>query len=117
MDRHLLALRLQANNMPGAAPGTASAQASAVFDDPIFTHASTWALSTSNVSAPWLSSFGFGPVCDHGYGLGYMITDDDVRVHVTSWVDHPDTSTAAMKEAIIDSLRHIQKIKTEEVAE
>ena len=46
---------------------------SALFNDPLFSRSNTWDLSTSNVTQPFLSSFGFGPVTAAGYGIGYMV--------------------------------------------
>ena len=51
----------------------------------IRSRSSTGTLSTSNVAAPWLSNFGFGPTAMDGFGLGYQILNDSVPIHVTSW--------------------------------
>ena len=48
-----------------------------IFQDPIYADSSTWTLSTSNVTTPGvIKIFGFGAVCDRGYGLGYQILND-----------------------------------------
>uniref|UniRef100_A0A0C3TEV1 Choline/carnitine acyltransferase domain-containing protein n=1 Tax=Guillardia theta (strain CCMP2712) TaxID=905079 RepID=A0A0C3TEV1_GUITC len=41
----------------------------------------------SNVSTTWNSIFAFGPVSEHGYGVGYLIHDDQVLLNLTSWRD------------------------------
>ena len=61
---------------------------SAAFVEPIHSRAQThmrtptlssyassqhFTLSTSNVSAPFLEMFAFGPVVADGYGIGYMV--------------------------------------------
>jgi Choline/Carnitine o-acyltransferase len=48
-------------------------EGASLFTDPLFTRSSTWTLSTSNVTQPFLSSFGFGPVVSTGYGIGYLV--------------------------------------------
>ena len=106
VDRHLLGLSVLASE----GGMTESDEAGKLFKDPIFSHSSTWALSTSNVSSPWLDLFGFGAVCSHGYGLGYMITDDNIPIHITSWNENADTSTQGMKGEIVAALEHIQTI-------
>ena len=44
-------------------------------------------LSTSNCSTPGMESFGFGPVSEEGFGLGYGIERTRIMVYVTSFAD------------------------------
>ena len=67
VDRHLLALQSLA----------AEFEEHALFDTPLFKHSNSWTLSTSNVTSPFLSLFGFGAVVENGYGLGYCIFEDN----------------------------------------
>ena len=62
MDRHLLALRLLAEAQ-GRAPHP-------LFYDPLFGRSGRWRLSTSNLSVPHVTYFGFGAVVEDGYANG-----------------------------------------------
>ena len=55
----------------------------ALFEDPLFKHSKSWYLSTSNGTQPYLSMFGFGAVITEGYGLGYLIDNDNINVVIT----------------------------------
>ena len=107
VDRHLLKLS-------GLAREDGSADALALFDDPLYARSSTWKISTSNVASPWLSHFGFGPVCDDGYGFGYQIQDDGVPLHVTSWNHSQETVTSQeMYEGVSNALEELRSVCTE----
>jgi hypothetical protein len=80
-----------------------------LFDDDVFKQSSTWILSTSNVSAPFIDRFGFGAVTGSGYGLGYVIHDDDVPVNVTCFRDG-GTDSEKMANSIDESLKDIKKL-------
>lgn len=56
IDRHLYALRAAAAEASGGGEG--SALGAEFFGDPLVAQSSRWRLSTSNLSAPFLNSFG-----------------------------------------------------------
>lgn len=55
VDRHIAAMRAAAE---GAAGGGSKMLGAEFFEDPLVAESSSWRLSTSNVSMPFLSSFG-----------------------------------------------------------
>eukprot|EP00298_Acanthocystis_sp_HF-20_P013905 c20556_g1_i2.p1 GENE.c20556_g1_i2~~c20556_g1_i2.p1 ORF type:complete len:687 (+),score=270.52 c20556_g1_i2:24-2063(+) len=75
-ERHLFALRNMAssNKLP----------------DPVLFSSMGWrsinntVLSTSNCGNPSLAYFGFGPVVQNGFGIGYIIKDDSIAFAITS---------------------------------
>ena len=81
-----------------------------IFDDPMYARSSTWKLSTSNVGAPWVSWFGFGPTAADGFGLGYSINGDDIPVHVSSFRDGSPVSSAAMHGGICAALEELRAL-------
>ena len=101
VDRHLLALQKIA-----AEQGITHE----FFEDEVFQKSSAWVLSTSNVSAPFLDRFGFGAVTGDGYGLGYLIHDDDVPVNVTSFKSGSGTDSARMAGDIEKSLLAVKDL-------
>ena len=104
VDRHLLKLSILARQV-------GSQEATALFDDPLFERSSTWKISTSNVASPWLSHFGFGPVCEDGYGFGYQVLDDSVPLHLTSWQSSKETvSSGEMYAAVSDALEDLRSV-------
>ena len=104
VDRHLLKLGVLARE-------DGSEDALALFDDPLYARSSTWKISTSNVASPWLSHFGFGPVCDDGYGFGYQVLDDSVPLHVTSWNHSQETvSSKDMYEGVANALEELRSV-------
>ncbi|CAM9225193.1 unnamed protein product [Choristocarpus tenellus] len=59
VDRHLLAMRSAAAGTAGKS-GNAGGKDLGVefFEDPLNSYSSTWLLSTSNLSLPWVKQFG-----------------------------------------------------------
>jgi hypothetical protein len=43
-------------------------------------------MSTSNCGVAALSLFAFGPVCDDGFGLGYIIRENSININITSFM-------------------------------
>jgi hypothetical protein len=80
------------------------------FDDPLYSRCSTWKLSTSNVGAPWVSWFGFGPTAADGFGLGYSINGDNIPVHVSSFRDGDCATSAAMHAGICAALEELRQV-------
>ena len=104
VDRHLMSLKHLADKN-----GNESMRA--IFEDPLYGRSSTWKLSTSNVAAPWLAQFGFGPTAENGFGLGYQILDDSVPIHVTSWKSSTETvSSQKMFDGICEAMDSMKKL-------
>eukprot|EP01135_Chromosphaera_perkinsii_P011836 Nk52_evm27s2506 gene=Nk52_evmTU27s2506 len=76
IDRHLLGLKTIANtefpndDVP-------------FFCSRVFQETSVWALSTSNCGSGSITNFGFGPVCDHGVGIGYNIQPGKIYLSIS----------------------------------
>ena len=104
IDRHLLMLNKLAQD-------SGTEEALALFDDPLYTRSNTWKISTSNVASPWLSQFGFGPVCDDGYGFGYQVLDEKIPIHLTSWNHSKETvSSKDMYESVCKALEELHSV-------
>lgn len=106
IDRHLLGLKMEAKEH-GVCAGAADLE---IFDDDDYKRSGTWVLSTSNVTMPFINTFGFGAVTGEGYGLGYQIHDDRIPVHITSFASGAGTSSAAFRDATADALCDIRYI-------
>lgn len=74
--RHLFALQCLAQSKGEAEPE--------LFTDEGWTRLFKHVISSSNCGNPALRLFGFGPVAADGFGLGYIIKDDNVQFCVTS---------------------------------
>eukprot|EP01062_Namystynia_karyoxenos_P075683 TRINITY_DN7325_c0_g1_i1.p1 TRINITY_DN7325_c0_g1~~TRINITY_DN7325_c0_g1_i1.p1 ORF type:complete len:632 (+),score=177.23 TRINITY_DN7325_c0_g1_i1:104-1999(+) len=106
IDRHLLSLKMEAKTH-GVCPGAADLE---LFDDDIFRRSGTWTISTSNVTMPFIKTFGFGAVCPEGYGFGYQIFDDKIPVHITSFRSGAGTDSSAFRDAFSDALCDIHDV-------
>lgn len=96
IDRHLLCLETlaaaQGENVP-------------LFEDALYKASATWVMSTSNASDPNLVVFGFGPVIEEGFGLGYLIQDEGITVMVTCFKSAGQSAsrfTSALTQAFDD---------------
>ena len=65
--------------------GQASARLPPFFSDAAWNILSNHRLSTSNCGNPALRMFGFGPVSAEGFGVGYIIKDDNMQFCVSSF--------------------------------
>ncbi|KPI87529.1 putative carnitine/choline acetyltransferase [Leptomonas seymouri] len=92
-DRHLMALRHVAQNNGDKA-------ALAFFEDELFAKTNNAVLATSELSMPWLRYYTFGPSNPNGYGLGYVIDDQEVRVSLSAFTNSPATNVSDMKSAL-----------------
>lgn len=92
-DRHLMALRhiAQINGDKAAL---------AFFEDDLFAKTNSSVLATSEFSKPWLRYYTFGPVNHNGYGLGYVIDDNEVRVSLSAFTNSPATNVSDLKTAM-----------------
>ena len=79
-DRHLFALKyLQEKETPG--------KLHRIFTDQSYRLINHNILSTSTVASKHIAAGGFGPVVDDGYGIGYLIDDEQCGLLVTSYLD------------------------------
>ncbi|KAH7098270.1 acyltransferase ChoActase/COT/CPT [Auriculariales sp. MPI-PUGE-AT-0066] len=94
-DRHLYALycllqrELQEQGTPPPSPPPGEKVKTrktlpAIFTDNGWSVLNTSILSTSNCGNPALRLFGFGPVAEEGFGIGYIIKDDGISVCASS---------------------------------
>ncbi|KAG8339232.1 putative Choline Carnitine o acyltransferase [Trypanosoma vivax] len=93
VDRHLMALWKLAIDRKDAA-------GLSFFNDEVYKLCSTWKLSTSNVSAPWVERFMLGPVTANGYGVGYTIDEKETRLTLSAFTSSPSTDVGDMKAAV-----------------
>ncbi|KAH9480202.1 Carnitine O-acetyltransferase, mitochondrial [Psilocybe cubensis] len=56
----------------------------ALYTDGAFSKSNHWELSTSQLSSPYFSGWGYGEVVEDGYGVAYAIGDDYVRWTITN---------------------------------
>lgn len=59
-------------------------------------------MSTSNCGNQALCLFGFGPVCEEGFGLGYIIRDDSIHVNITSFKKKAKKFAEALTQSLLD---------------
>eukprot|EP00127_Corallochytrium_limacisporum_P002305 Clim_evm93s109 gene=Clim_evmTU93s109 len=101
-DRHLFGLKMSIHD---------GETVPALYQNPVYARSGTWRLSTSNCGGKSLDFFGFGPVCDDGFGFGYMIHNDAVHVNVSAWNgNEPATNPTAMSSAIAQSLQQLTQV-------
>ncbi|KAG5490421.1 hypothetical protein JKF63_00541 [Porcisia hertigi] len=102
-DRHLMALRHVARINGDKA-------ALAFFEDDVFLKTSTPVLSTSQFSEPWLRYYTFGPMQSNGYGLGYVIDEQEVRVSLSAFTNSPAANAADLKASLMVSCSTLFKL-------
>ena len=101
VDRHLYAMKCIAGERNLEVP---------FFKDPAYAYTSTWKMSTSNVTMPIFDIFGFGPVCEDGYGFGYLTGADSLPMCITSFKSHPETSSAEMASHLEQSFNEFNEL-------
>jgi carnitine O-acetyltransferase len=102
VDRHLYGLRIIAKMNDIPLPG--------IFSDPCFARSSHWSMSTSHCGSSALNLFGFGPVVADGFGLGYMIKNDEMDVVITSKYTHRFVSSSVFKAILEASLLEMKSV-------
>jgi len=80
VDRHLYGLFNLAKQIQQRVAGF---QMPEIFADIAWSRLRYDVMSTSNCGGYSLASFGFGPVVPDGYGLGYIIKDKCMHIHIT----------------------------------
>ena len=61
-----------------------------LYDSPGYRHLTHDFFSTSGVSFENISLFGFGPVVEDGYGIGYVINDEKINVSISTQMRNKD---------------------------
>jgi carnitine O-palmitoyltransferase 2 len=67
-------------------------------------------LSTSTVASKHIAAGGFGPVVDDGYGIGYLIDDEQCGLLVTSYLHRELPSFMQAADESFRELANIIKI-------
>ncbi|EED89384.1 carnitine acetyl transferase, partial [Thalassiosira pseudonana CCMP1335] len=100
IERHLFALKCIADKNGIPTPDFFSSEA--------YTRLNHTILSTSNCGNPSLKLFGFGPVVQDGFGIGYIIRDSGLQYSISS--KHRQTKRYAhtLKQTLIDMGKLLQ---------
>eukprot|EP01064_Diplonema_japonicum_P034235 TRINITY_DN7034_c0_g1_i1.p1 TRINITY_DN7034_c0_g1~~TRINITY_DN7034_c0_g1_i1.p1 ORF type:complete len:589 (+),score=168.14 TRINITY_DN7034_c0_g1_i1:55-1821(+) len=106
IDRHLMSLKMEATEHNVVDSSDASLE---LFSSPLYAQSSTWTLSTSNVTSPFIDYFGFGAVTTHGYGLGYMTFNNRLPIHLSAFRSG-ETKVSDMADSVEDALRKMMKL-------
>lgn len=101
VDRHMMGLGIMASVCGISHP---------LLSDPMYKKGKTWRLSTSNLTAPHVSYFTFGPVIQDGYGIGYSILPDCLQINVSSFKDGPTTDSGKFVKTLTTCLEEIAKL-------
>lgn len=94
LERHLFALAkiAEKNNIPTPE----------FFSSKAFQKLNHTVLSTSNCGNPSLRLFGFGPVVQDGFGIGYIIRDTGVQYSISSKHRQTERYAHTLKQTLID---------------
>ena len=104
IDRHLQALKSL------AATEKETMDAEQFFNDLLYGYSGNWQMSTANASASFVEAYCFGPVVEHGYGLGYVIHEDRITCAVSSFISSRKSSGSRMCEAVRQAMRDISVV-------
>jgi hypothetical protein len=58
----------------------------------------------------WNVIFNFGPVCDDGYGIGYLIHSNQIHFNITSFKASHHSDTMLFGKAVEDCLLKIREV-------
>lgn len=75
VDRHLFGLK----NL--LEPGQ---ELPSLFKDPAYSYSSSWFLSTSQLSSDHFNGYGWSQVIDGGFGIAYMINENNLQFNIVS---------------------------------
>ncbi|KAK1755962.1 acyltransferase ChoActase/COT/CPT [Echria macrotheca] len=75
VDRHLFGLKRL------VAPGE---ELPALYKDPAYGYSSSWYLSTSQLSSEFFNGYGWSQVIDQGFGIAYMINENNLNFNIVS---------------------------------
>lgn len=84
-----------------------------LFIDPVYNMTRHWRLSTSNCSSENLVLFTFGPVVDDGFGLGYIIHENNISISVTSKRSCPSTNSRLFVRMLETSLLEMSDLASQ----
>jgi len=100
VDRHLYGLFNLAKQLQSRVAGY---QMPELFTDIAWSRMKYDVMSTSNCGGYSLASFGFGPVVPDGYGLGYIIKDKCMHIHITYFgVDKAKKFSNMLEQTMLD---------------
>jgi len=102
-ERHLYGLYYLAKHRQQRLPGS---RVPRLFSDPVYSRLKTDLMSTSNCGVAALNLFAFGPVCDDGFGLGYIVKDKSIHVNITSFLNQ----ARKYGETLSESLNEIKQL-------
>ncbi|KAJ1973529.1 Carnitine O-acetyltransferase mitochondrial [Dimargaris xerosporica] len=101
IDRHLLGLRMCL--LPNETKP-------AMFEEPVFSHSCHWRLSTSQLSSPHFSGWGYGEVVPDGYGLAYMIKDNALHFNITCLNTRPDVNASRLHHYLQEAAEDMRRV-------
>lgn len=101
-DRHLFALKLTAKENDFAQIP--------LFLDPAYEDINKNVISSSTLNSPAIQGGGFGPVVQNGYGIAYMIMENQLGSMVTNYKPYRDgTNFIKILKSSFEKLRDILK--------
>jgi carnitine O-acetyltransferase len=86
----------------------------AIYQNKAFATASTWILSTSQLSSQYFLSWGFAKVVDDGFGLAYSVNDDSIRFCVNSTNGKARALVHYLQESAIEIRQLFEKVLVDE---
>ncbi len=108
LERHLFALMKIAEKSGIPTPD--------FFSSVAYTKLNHTVLSTSNCGNPSLRLFGFGPVVQDGFGIGYIIRDNGIQYSISSKHRQTKRFASALKKALTDMGDLLQPLSSVTVA-
>jgi len=108
LERHLFALMKIAEKNGLAIPDFFSSKAYKKLNHTI--------LSTSNCGNPSLRLFGFGPVVQDGFGIGYIIRDNALQYSISSKHRQTERYAHTLKQTLIDMGSILEPLSSVKVA-
>ena len=99
-DRHLLGLKLIAKELGEETPRLLTQE--------IFTRG--WELTTAQIPVKSLMQNTFGPVMHAGYGIGYVIRNNDVSCSIVAYNSHPGTSAKRFAQEIRKAMLELRDL-------
>lgn len=94
MDRHLMALQ-------SVAQKSSDKPAMEFFNDELYNSMQRYSLQTSPLARPWLQYYSIGPHNTRGYGVGYVIDEDEVRLSLCAFNSNPLINMSDMRMAVL----------------
>ena len=100
VDRHLLGLKLIAAEL-GEEPAE-------LFNQEIFTRG--WELSTAQIPVKSMMQNTFGPVMFEGYGIGYVVRNEEMSCSVVCHASCPETSAKSFAQTIRAAMEDLREL-------